>query len=219
MSSDVQTDRTRVRRSNYELENALGIAAPIVAPFVPSFPWTPAEPVDPSWIRPSKLRRRFLDLSVTITVHETDLPELNEKVAFVNSVWAHCNKIRGKLSPYYRNRKYSLRKLASLAVAFNAGDDFHMAYLVCRKHAEACTAQKWHVAQLPSVGWIPFHARQIDFWGDSFHFGSIKATPAVFQPFVTPKSFCDGSFNRDDAGRWYIDTSIEVDELDMRLER
>jgi uncharacterized protein YjiS (DUF1127 family) len=170
-----------------------------------------------SWIITSRKRLRFLNASVELKIHHMDLPEIEEKARLTKGVWAYCNGIRGRRSAYYRERKYSNRKLAKLSsdALSDIGYDFNLAYLVAKAHEETCALQKTHTPEL-TRDWIPFHSRQLTYWGTSFQLGNAKLVlnAATFPP---PVSFCAGSLNRDETGRWFIDTSYEVCELDMRV--
>lgn len=232
LASDVTETRTQARRSNYDLENALGIMPAIESYSIPSVKspledkpeingWLPAPKSlgHESWVRPSRKRgilvRRFLDISVELEIHEVDVAQLNQKSELVKAVWEFCVKTRQGRER--RERQITTRRLAKAAaqVVSHVSYDFDLSYLVCRTHVENCSLI--HPIKIEPAGWIPFHKRQLDYWDESFILGgNIKAkTPHLFLP--DPKSFCDGSFNQDASGKWYIDTSIEVDELDMRL--
>jgi hypothetical protein len=224
-----------LRQSNYELENALDLAPSPVAPIEPSKTaprddtdqpdingWHPAPKSGKceSWIRVARAKklRRFLDISIELIIHETDVVELNEKAELVNCVWKYCDTVDERAQQAQRKgayRKVSTRRLAQSAAdhASHITYDFDLSYLVCRTHAENSVLIQ--PAELIPIGWIPFHHRQIDYYGDSFRFCGVKARPVLSVP--DPVTFCAGSFNRDEAGRWYIDTSIEVDVLDMRI--
>jgi hypothetical protein len=227
--SDVVT--TRLRRSNYDLEAKLGIplpAIPFSEPSVHEPPtalapkpelkgWLPVpkSPAEHSWIRCSKLRRHHINFSIEVVIPPTDITELNDKAAFVKSVWEFCANAKDGVSrPTHRARR--LAKAANQQAA-HITYNFDLAYLVCRTYLDDSGLIEPTIETTPE-GWVPFHKRQLNYWGDSFRFGRVKVKPVFKYPqFPEPLAFCDGSFNRDAMGRWYLDTSIRVDVLDSKI--
>lgn len=232
--------------SNYDLEMLLGIAPPAVSmPVSPTIP-APAQPhrwgvfgetldqsgkpeldtwlpqpktaSSRSWIVTSRKRLRHLNVSTDIEIPYMDRPELEQKAKLVQATWTYCSKAKSPQGPRHRDftNQVSLRKLARLASESSSDITYNydLSFLVCRAHNEVCALQGTQTPELSPLGWIPFHARQLNFRDGHFTLGNARMRP-VSMP--EPTGFCAGSLNRDETGRWFLDTMIEVASEDMRM--
>jgi putative transposase len=159
-------------------------------------------------------------ITIKLRLRDKHAAELTRQSRAVNYVWNFCNETQAKAANDRRKwlSNYDLQKLTAGAGTM-LGISSQTVCKICETYEKSRRQKrlpKLRFRGRRSLGWVPFHANSIRFDGSSFIFRSarydVMHTRSELQPGIR---LCDGSFNCDARGRWYINVPIEVDVADQ----
>lgn len=154
-------------------------------------------------------------LVVRLRLRDRHAAELNRQARAVNLVWNYCNEAQRHVLRW--DRWLSGFDLQRLTAGSSKELGLHSSTIgrVCERYGQCrinARAKSLRFRGSRSLGWVPFSTARVSFDGEAFVFHGRRFEPMHLRDLLTPGiKIGAGSFNRDAAGRWYINVPIEIE--------